>query len=101
MKAVLSITISFLFFGLIVINSHDLFAAEGTIKRLTDKGFGFIEEAGTRQIYRFVPSKNTQLPRDLRVGDKVLFELDCKASPIQSCFAVNIVRCISPLCGGF
>ena len=47
--------------------------AEGTIKRLTDRGFGFIKTAGTKDL--FFHSSNVQDVsfNDLREGQKVSY----------------------------
>ncbi len=47
--------------------------AEGTIKKLTDKGFGFIKTGGAKDL--FFHSKNLQgvLFEELREGQKVSF----------------------------
>jgi cold shock protein len=49
----------------------------GTIKTLTDRGFGFIaREGATKDL--FFHSKNVELPltfADLKVGDEVTFEV--------------------------
>jgi len=49
---------------------------EGTIARLTDRGFGFIKREGEEKDVFFHSSelKNAQF-NDLREGDKVTFEM--------------------------
>ncbi len=49
---------------------------EGTIARLTDRGFGFIKREGEEKDVFFHSSelKNAQFD-DLREGDKVTFEM--------------------------
>ncbi len=49
---------------------------EGTIARLTDRGFGFIKREGEEKDVFFHSSelKNAQF-NDLREGDKVTFEI--------------------------
>ncbi len=49
---------------------------EGTIARLTDRGFGFIKREGEEKDVFFHSSelKNVQF-NDLREGDKVTFEM--------------------------
>jgi CspA family cold shock protein len=49
--------------------------AEGTIKRLTDKGFGFIQSAGGKNDLFFHMSALQGIRyEDLREGDKVTYE---------------------------
>lgn len=49
--------------------------AEGTIKRLTDKGFGFITSAsGSGDLFFHTSSLDGARYEDLREGDKVYFE---------------------------
>jgi cold shock protein len=50
--------------------------AEGTIKRLTDRGFGFIAQEGQDKDLFFHSSElvGTQF-NDLKEGDKVQFEI--------------------------
>ena len=47
--------------------------AEGTIKRITDKGFGFIKEIDTQE--KFFVHVNS-LKEEIREGDKVTFEVE-------------------------
>ncbi len=48
--------------------------SEGTIKRITDKGFGFIDTGGSKDL--FFHSSNVEGGRydDLREGQRVSFE---------------------------
>ena len=48
--------------------------AGGTIKKLTDKGFGFIERHGQGDLFFHMSAlKGTRFP-ELREGDRVTFE---------------------------
>lgn len=48
---------------------------EGTIVRLTDRGFGFISREGEKDLFFHANEiKNAQY-NDLREGDKVTFEI--------------------------
>jgi CspA family cold shock protein len=50
--------------------------AEGTIKRLTDRGFGFIAQEGSDKDLFFHSSELVGVEfNDLREGDKVQFEV--------------------------
>jgi CspA family cold shock protein len=49
--------------------------AEGTIKRLTDKGFGFIEMGGGKDMFFHMSSLDGVRFEDLREGQKVSFEV--------------------------
>jgi CspA family cold shock protein len=50
--------------------------AQGTIKRLTDRGFGFIDQ-GTREDLFFHNSALQNVTfNDLRTGDRVEFDLE-------------------------
>jgi len=47
--------------------------AEGTIKRVTDKGFGFIDTGGQKDLFFHVSSLEGCSFDDLREGQKVTF----------------------------
>ena len=47
--------------------------AEGTIKRLTDKGFGFIDSGGEKDLFFHSSSVDGGGFDDLREGQKVTF----------------------------
>ena len=47
--------------------------ADGTIKRLTDKGFGFIDTGGGKDIFFHHSSLEGVTFEELREGDKVSF----------------------------
>ncbi len=47
--------------------------AEGTIKRLTDKGFGFIDTGDGKDIFFHMSSLETVSFEELREGQKVTF----------------------------
>jgi len=47
--------------------------AEGTIKRLTDKGFGFIETGNGKDLFFHHTSLEGITFEELREGDKVTF----------------------------
>jgi CspA family cold shock protein len=50
--------------------------AEGTIKRLTDRGFGFIETGGSNDMFFHMSSIEGGVEwDDLREGQKVTFEI--------------------------
>jgi CspA family cold shock protein len=50
--------------------------AEGTIKRLTDRGFGFIAQAGSDKDLFFHSSELVGVDfNDLKEGDAVTFEI--------------------------
>lgn len=63
---------------------------EGTIARLTDRGFGFIARAGEEKDLFFHSNelKNVQF-NDLKEGDKVTFEV---AEGPKGLNAVNVSR---------
>lgn len=63
---------------------------EGTIARLTDRGFGFIKVEGQEKDLFFHANelKNTQF-NDLKEGDKVTFEV---ANGPKGPSAVNVNR---------
>lgn len=63
---------------------------EGTIARLTDRGFGFISRAGEEKDLFFHSNelKNVQF-NDLKEGDKVTFEV---AEGPKGLNAVNVSR---------
>lgn len=48
--------------------------AEGTIKRLTDKGFGFISNESGKDLFFHMSALNGVGYNDLREGQKVLFD---------------------------
>jgi CspA family cold shock protein len=48
--------------------------AEGTIKRLTDRGFGFIETSPGKDIFFHMSNVDGVRFEDLREGQKVSFE---------------------------
>ncbi len=48
--------------------------AEGTIKRLTDKGFGFIDTGEGKDIFFHMSSLDGVSYEDLREGQKVTFD---------------------------
>ena len=47
--------------------------AEGTIKRLTDKGFGFIDVGAAKDLFFHSSSVQSVSFNDLREGQKVTF----------------------------
>ena len=47
--------------------------AEGTIKRLTDKGFGFIDNGGSKDLFFHSSSLQGVAFDDLREGQRVTF----------------------------
>ncbi|MGM0577863.1 MAG: cold-shock protein [Myxococcota bacterium] len=47
--------------------------AEGTIKRLTDRGFGFISSGGSDDMFFHMSNVNGQF-EDLREGQRVSFD---------------------------
>jgi CspA family cold shock protein len=49
--------------------------AEGTIKRLTDRGFGFIETGDSKDMFFHMSNLEDVQWDDLREGQKVSFEL--------------------------
>ncbi len=49
--------------------------AEGTIKRLTDRGFGFIETGGNKDMFFHMSNLEGVQWDDLREGQKVTFEI--------------------------
>ena len=49
--------------------------AEGTIKRLTDKGFGFIADASGTDMFFHMSSVEGVRYEDLREGEKVTFDV--------------------------
>ena len=49
--------------------------AEGTIKRLTDRGFGFIETGDSKDMFFHMSNLEDVQWDDLREGQKVNFEL--------------------------
>ena len=49
--------------------------AEGTIKRLTDRGFGFIETSDNKDMFFHMSSLEGVQWDDLREGQKVTFEI--------------------------
>ena len=55
--------------------------AEGTIKKLTDKGFGFIKTGGTKDLYFHSSSLQGVSFEDLHEGQKVSYTngtVECK-----------------------
>ena len=48
--------------------------AEGTIKRLTDKGFGFISNESGSDLFFHMSALNGVRYEELREGQKVLFD---------------------------
>lgn len=48
--------------------------AEGTIKRLTDKGFGFIDTGGDKDLFFHCSNVMDSRFDDLREGQRVTFE---------------------------
>ena len=48
--------------------------AEGTIKRLTDKGFGFIDAGGPKDLFFHSSSLEGVRYDDLREGQKVTYD---------------------------
>ena len=55
-------------------NSQDLdLMAEGTIKRLTDKGFGFIEVGGDKDLFFHMSNLDGVRFEELREGQRVSF----------------------------
>ncbi|WP_153558709.1 cold-shock protein [Roseimaritima sediminicola] len=48
--------------------------AEGTIKRLTDKGFGFIDAGGPKDLFFHLSSLVDVRFDDLREGQRVTYE---------------------------
>ena len=53
-------------------NEHNM--AEGTIKRLTDRGFGFIETSPGNDIFFHMSNVDGVRFEDLREGQKVSFD---------------------------
>lgn len=49
--------------------------AEGTIKRLTDKGFGFIADAAGNDLFFHMSSVQGVRYEDLREGETVTFDV--------------------------
>ncbi len=49
--------------------------AEGTIKRLTDRGFGFIETGDSKDMFFHMSNLEGVQWDDLREGQKVTFEV--------------------------
>ncbi len=49
--------------------------AEGTIKRLTDRGFGFIETGGNKDMFFHMSNLEGVQWDDLLEGQKVTFEI--------------------------
>jgi CspA family cold shock protein len=49
--------------------------AEGTIKRLTDRGFGFIETGDNKDMFFHMSNVEGVEWDDLREGQKVTFEI--------------------------
>ena len=49
--------------------------AEGTIKRLTDKGFGFIDDGSGKDMFFHMSNLEGVEWDDLREGQKVTFEV--------------------------
>jgi CspA family cold shock protein len=49
--------------------------AEGTIKRLTDRGFGFIETGDSKDMFFHMSNLEDVQWDDLREGQKVSFDL--------------------------
>ena len=49
--------------------------AEGTIKRLTDRGFGFIETGDNKDMFFHMSNLEGVQWDDLREGQKVTFEI--------------------------
>jgi CspA family cold shock protein len=49
--------------------------ADGTIKRLTDKGFGFIADASGKDLFFHMSSVEGVRYEDLREGEKVTFDV--------------------------
>ena len=49
--------------------------AEGTIKRLTDRGFGFIDVGGNKDMFFHMSSVEGAQWDDLREGQKVTYEV--------------------------
>ena len=49
--------------------------AEGTIKRLTDKGFGFIDTGDAKELFFHMSSVVGTTFDDLRDGQKVSFDV--------------------------
>lgn len=63
---------------------------EGTIKRLTDKGFGFITPAGEdKDLFFHSNDLNDVAFNDLKEGDKVTFEVEKTEKGLN---AVNVSR---------
>ena len=49
--------------------------AEGTIKRLTDKGFGFIDAGGGKDLFFHMSACNDVRFEELQEGQQVSFEV--------------------------
>ncbi|MGC8000354.1 cold-shock protein, partial [Salmonella enterica] len=49
--------------------------ADGTIKRLTDKGFGFIADASGKDLFFHMSSVEGVRYEDLREGETVTFDV--------------------------
>ena len=64
--------------------------ATGTIKRLTDKGFGFIEQEGEEKDLFFHSTALTDVEyNDLREGDSLSFDVEETDRGLQ---AVNVKK---------
>lgn len=56
-----------------IIISGNTQMAEGTIKKLTDKGFGFIKTSGTKDLFFHSSSLDGVTFEELREGQKVSY----------------------------
>ena len=56
-------------------HNNSILMAEGTIKRLTDKGFGFIDAGDGKDMFFHMPSVVGVSFDDLREGQKVTFDV--------------------------
>ncbi|HBE69167.1 MAG TPA: cold-shock protein [Planctomycetaceae bacterium] len=62
---------------------------EGTIKRLTDKGFGFIDTGGNKDLFFHASALEGCSYDELQEGDRVTYE---KASGPKGPFAEAVKR---------
>ena len=72
-----------------VYSINNLLKMEGTIKTLTERGFGFIEREGEDDLFFHSNDLVDERFDDLKVGDKVSFEV---ASSNKGPKAANVSR---------
>ena len=60
-------------FGIQALNSRDARMAEGSIKKLTDKGFGFIKTATDKDLFFHSSAVQGVSFKDLHEGQKVTY----------------------------